>query len=512
MDRIGRCVNFGNCTTANQKQTITMPAGLELKCPECSRSLVEVTQTAKSSAGVAAVFGAALVLLGAAGWFLWNNLRGGSTGSTKPDTETTSTTNPTGTFKAMLSLHGSNTIGEQLAPALAEAFFKAQGAQDVKVVRDSPEVIRVVGDGKTIAIEARGTSTGFKDLGKSCDIAMASRPVKSEESSTSTGDLTLPSAEHVVGLDGVAIIVNRNNPVDTITREQLSKIFAGITADWGGVDGGKSGPVTIYARDAKSGTFETIKSLVLGARDLATGAQRFEDSAQLAQKVAADPSGIGFVGLPYVGSTKVLAVSDKGSRALTPNRLTVATEDYVLSRRLFFYNSANVTPADVNRFVEFALSKAGQDIVEKIGFVSQHVRTEKAPTASAGPAADSPAEYKKIAATAERLSLDYRFKAGSVTLDNKAVVDLDRLITFLGDLHYSGADLLLLGFADSTGDPASNQKLSKERATAVADQIERRGIKPGAVVGFGQAMPVADNGAEDGRQKNRRVEVWVKKK
>lgn len=133
--------------------------------------------------------------------------------------------------KAMLSLHGSNTIGEQLAPALAEAFLKSQGAQDVKVFRDSPEAIRVVGDGKTISIEARVASTGFKDLGKTSDIAMASRPVKPEESSTATGDLTLPSAEHVVGLDGVAIIVNRNNPVEPVSREQLSKIFAGVTAD-----------------------------------------------------------------------------------------------------------------------------------------------------------------------------------------------------------------------------------------------------------------------------------------
>ena len=500
MDRIGRCVNFGSCTTANQKQTIIMPSGLELKCPECGRSLVEVTQASKSQVGVVAVFGVALALVAAAGWFLWSNV------SSKPRVPVAASDGPSA--KPTLTLHGSNTIGEQLAPALAEAFLKSQGATDVKVIRDTPETIRVTGGGKTISIEARGTSTGFKDLGGSADIAMASRPVKPEESTAATGDLTLPSAEHVIGLDGVAIIVNRNNPVETVTREQLSKIFAGVATDWGTVDGGKPGPITIYARDAKSGTFETIKTLVLGTRDLAQGVQRFEDSAALAQKVAGDPSGIGFVGLPYVGSTKALAVSDKGSRALTPNRLTVATEDYLLSRRLFFYNLATGAQPEVNDFVQFASSKAGQDVVEKIGFVSQNVR----PSAAAAVESNAPADYTKLTASAERLSLDYRFRAGAVALDNKAVVDLDRLITFLGDLHYTGDDLLLLGFADSTGDAASNQRLSKERATAVADQIERRGVKPGAVVGFGQAMPVADNGTDDGRQKNRRVEVWVKKR
>ena len=507
MDRIGRCVNFGNCTTANQKLTITMPSGLEMKCPECGRSLVEVSPPGKSSAGVAAAFVIALALAGAAGYFLWNNMRVKTDAGPRADAPVADTAG--GAVRLMLSLHGSNTIGEKLAPALAEAYFKSQGALDVKVVRDSAETIRVIGDGKTIAIEARGTATGFKDLGTRCDIAMASRPVKPEESNTQTGDLTLPAAEHVVGLDGVAIIVNRNNPVEALTREQLSAIFAGVTTDWGRV-GGTAGPISIYARDAKSGTFETIKSLVLGAtRDLAANAQRFEDSAQLAEKVAADPGGIGFVGLPYVGSTKALAVSDKGSRALTPNRLTVATEDYLLSRRLFFYNPASGASAEVNRFVEFALSKAGQDVVERIGFVSQHVRAERAPVVEA---AQAPSDYKNLTAAAERLSLDYRFKPGSVTLDNKAVVDLDRLITFLSDLHYTGDDLLLLGFADATGDAGTNQKLSTERASAVAEQIARRGVKPGAVAGFGQAMPVADNATEDGRQKNRRVEVWVRKK
>ncbi|HEY3738773.1 MAG TPA: phosphate ABC transporter substrate-binding/OmpA family protein [Bryobacteraceae bacterium] len=515
MDRTGRCVNFGNCTLANQKQTIVMPSGLELKCPECGRTLVEITAQRSSSAGPTVVFAVALALLAAAGWFLWNSThRSGSGGVDRTDSAPTSVpASSPGAGAPMLRLHGSNTIGEQLGPELAAAFLKSQGAQDVKILRDSPELIRVTGDGgsKLISIEARGSSTAFADLaaGK-CDIGMASRPVKPGESTATTGDLTLPSAEHVLGLDGVAVIVNQNNPVEALSREQLSKIFAGVTTDWAQV-GGKAGPIAIYARDAKSGTFDTFRTLVLGARDLAAGAQRFEDSALLADKVAGDPGGIGFVGLPYVRSAKAVAVSDKGSRALAPNRLTIATEDYLLARRLFLYDNANNTSQNVNWFIEFAIGKDGQDVVEKAGFVSQSVRAA-APVAVVAPAADSPDPYKKIIANAERLTLDYRFKAGASALDNKAVVDLGRLVDFLSALHYTGADLYLLGFADATGDPAVNLRLSKERAQAVAEQIERRGVKPGVITGFGDAMPVADNATDDGRQKNRRVEVWVKKR
>ena len=78
-------------------------------------------------------------------------------------------------------------------------------------------------------------------------------------------------------------------------------------------------------------------------------AEAFEDSAALSDKVAADPGGIGFAGLPYVRSAKVLAISDKGARALTPNRLTVATEDYILSRRLFLYTMPGASSPVANR-------------------------------------------------------------------------------------------------------------------------------------------------------------------
>jgi phosphate transport system substrate-binding protein len=70
---------------------------------------------------------------------------------------------------------------------------------------------------------------------------------------------------------------------------------------------------------------------------------------------------------------------------------------------------------------------------------------------------------------------------------------------------------LLLGFADSTGTAAKNVLLSKDRARVVAAQFSQRGVDPGLVTGFGAEMPVASNATEEGRQKNRRAEIWIKK-
>jgi phosphate transport system substrate-binding protein len=69
---------------------------------------------------------------------------------------------------------------------------------------------------------------------------------------------------------------------------------------------------------------------------------------------------------------------------------------------------------------------------------------------------------------------------------------------------------LLAGFADNQGDPAVNLEVSKKRVDAVAALFVRRGLTPGGAQGFGAELPVADNSTEAGRERNRRVEVYIK--
>jgi phosphate transport system substrate-binding protein len=112
--------------------------------------------------------------------------------------------------------------------------------------------------------------------------------------------------------------------------------------------------------------------------------------------------------------------------------------------------------------------------------------------------------------SADRLSVDFRFRTGSRQLDTKAVDDIKRVANAMSR-EYNGRGIMLVGFADSTGIPASNLKLSKDRAQAVASQFEQQGITPVFITGVGQQLPVADNGTPEGRDKNRRVEVWLRK-
>ncbi len=109
------------------------------------------------------------------------------------------------------------------------------------------------------------------------------------------------------------------------------------------------------------------------------------------------------------------------------------------------------------------------------------------------------------------MSLNFRFRSGGKQLDSKARLDLDRVISFISDLKFSGQNILLLGFADDGVNQAANIELSRERAQLVADQFKLRGIAPAVVTGFGSEILVASSSTAEGKERNSRVELWLKR-
>ncbi len=417
--------------------------------------------------------------------------------------------------EVVLRLHGSNTIGAKLAPMLAEEFFKREGANAVdRVPGKTVEDVAVVAHfsnrpPQAMEIAAHGSQTAFEDLAAgTCDIGLASRQVKPEEvqlcDRSGLGDLLAPSCEHVLGLDGLAILVHKDNPLRALTKQQVGDIFSGKINDWSAV-GGTPGPIHRHARDAKSGTFDTFKSVVLGSSALQSDATRYEDSNALSDAVAADPGAIGFVGLPYIRQARALAISDEGTQPFFATRFTVAAEDYILSRRLYLYTPVAPQNPLVSKFVEFALRPEGQEVVSHAGFVKQAIDLER-PIVPAG----APTEYAQSVSHAERLSVSLRFRTGKAALDNKALRDLDRICAMLAESANAQRGLMLFGFTDQQGPETANVRMSRERAQIVAHELETRGVKASLVTGFGSALPVATSTDEAGRQRNRRVELWLR--
>ncbi|MEB0109338.1 phosphate ABC transporter substrate-binding/OmpA family protein [Pseudomonas sp. MH9.3] len=413
-----------------------------------------------------------------------------------------------------LRIQGSNTIGAALGPALVKGLLEHEGVQRVHIEPgDGQNEQRVVGktrQGRSVTIEvaAHGSSTGFAALKKaSADLAAASRPIKDSElvDLEPLGDLKSPEAEQVIAIDGLAIIVNPLNPLNTLDTEQLAQLFNGEVSTWEAL-GGVGGPVHVYARDDQSGTYDTFKELVLNRRGkpLASSARRFESSEALSDAVSRDPQGIGFIGLPYIRQAKAVAIADGDSQPMLPLNSLIATEDYPLSRRLFFY----LPPASHNPWaralVDFAQSSQGQAIVAANGFIAQQVQA-----IGVQPRASMPADYQAIARDAQRLSVNFRFEEGSASLDTKARQDVLRVVDYLKSHGKLDKQVTLVGFGDAKNDPQRAALLSKLRAMAVRRELVKSGVVLRDIRGFGAQMPVAANTADEGRIKNRRVEVWV---
>lgn len=438
-------------------------------------------------------------------------------------------------------IYGSNTIGASLMPALLDGYAAQIGVRAISLVGNDPEEVQLhlaAASGLLLAridLRSHGSATAFPALasGKAA-IGMSSRRIKPDEahalqSIISGGNMYDRDHEHVLGLDGVLVLVSPDNPLKSLTIDQIAEIFSGQVTDWSQIRQ-TPGAINIYARDSKSGTFDTFQSLVLGTRKLAAGAKRFESSEELSDEVARDPNGIGFVGFAYLRNAKALAIDSPCGITSRATAMNVKTEEYPLSRRLYLYTADMTDHTPAANIVDYALSERAQPIVRAQGFVDQSLeylnaedQLARLDRLIAEPAPPFDASLSKQLALrlrgTIRISSTFRFRSDSAELDSRAGVDVRRLAEFARFIddpaHHQGRTLILAGFSDSMGSPTNNAALSLARARQVRDAvIAAMGKQPAAgtleVEGFGRLLPVACNDTLEGRERNRRVEVWLR--
>lgn len=120
-----------------------------------------------------------------------------------------------------------------------------------------------------------------------------------------------------------------------------------------------------------------------------------------------------------------------------------------------------------------------------------------------------PPRYRALASEAQRLSVNFRFQEGSASLDNKALRDVQRVGDYLRQAGKLQGKVVLVGFGDPKETPGRAALLSRLRAMAVRRELARTGVQARDVTGMGDELPVAGNDLQQGRLRNRRVEVWV---
>lgn len=186
---------------------------------------------------------------------------------------------------------------------------------------------------------------------------------------------------------------------------------------------------------------------------------------------------------------------------MLPSPFTVTTEAYALSRRFYLYTGPAPKPLALE-LIDFVSSSDGQKVMRASGFVDLDVSLK-----NAEPCEHCPAQYATLTRRARRLSLDFRFRAGTQDLDTRSTRDVTRVVAFLRE--HPTARILLLGFTEATRDAKGDQKRSRDLARAVDRELAARGLRASVVDGFGGEMPVAAGDGDAARAKNRRVEIWI---
>ena len=214
-----------------------------------------------------------------------------------------------------------------------------------------------------IFVSGSGSGTGLKALiDGTTMLATSSREAKDSEIADGKAKGVNMMA-HKIALDGVIAIVHPSNNLSDLTMDQLKNIYNGNIKSWKEL-GGPDRPISVVSRDTSSGTYEIWQEKVLGKDKVRPDALQVASSGQMTQTVAQNPYAIGYDGIGYIDkSIKALKINGK-----SPTEQSVRDFSWPVARYLFIYSNGKPTGV-VAKFIEFMLSKEGQNIVKEVKFV-----------------------------------------------------------------------------------------------------------------------------------------------
>ena len=242
-----------------------------------------------------------------------------------------------------------------------------------------------------IQVEGKGSSTAPPALiAGTAQLGPMSRKMKAEEVDAFEKKYGYKPRLIAVAQDGLAVYVNKDNPIKSLTMQQVDAIFSstkkrggkdvtkwgdlGLTGDWA------NKPLSLYGRNSASGTYGFFKELALDKGDFKASVKEQPGSASVVQGVENDLGGIGYSGIGYKTSgVRALPISHKAG-PIEPTQANVDNQSYPISRFLYVY--INVDPSKgadplVREFIKYVCSKQGQEVSIKDGYFPLHTKKSK---------------------------------------------------------------------------------------------------------------------------------------
>jgi phosphate transport system substrate-binding protein len=290
----------------------------------------------------------------------------------------------------LLALAAHPTVAGEVDPALPDyapmdglsASLEAMGsgALDNLMVYWSEE-FQTLQPQVSIEIVGKGNSTALYSLMSGRDLGMASRLFTDKEVATFQEKFGYPPTAIAVAMDAVAMIVHPDNPLTQLTLVQVDAVFSSTrkrggdaVATWGDLglkDAWSNLPISPYGRNSASGTYGFFKLAALQRGDFAPTVREQAGSAAVVSAVTYERGAIGYVGVGYATGVRVLSLVGDDGVPITPSADAIRAGTYPLGRSLYLYlnQKPGTRNVPVHAFVSYVLSKSGQRIVVKDGYL-----------------------------------------------------------------------------------------------------------------------------------------------
>ena len=263
----------------------------------------------------------------------------GEAASSEPASEETAAGDAGAALSGKISLAGSTSM-EKLCEAMSESFMEAN-------------------PGVTVTVEYTGSSSGIETLVQGgVDIGNACRILKD-------GEKEKGAVEKIVDIDGIAVIIDKDNAVKELTSQQLADIYTGKITKWSEL-GGSDDAIVVIGREAASGTRGAFEEL-LEVEDACNYAQELDSTGAVLAKVASTPGSIGYISLDALDDT-VQGVSLDGAAPTVEN---ITSGNYKLSRPFVMATKGEISEQSelVQAWFSYIASEEGQAVVSGVGLI-----------------------------------------------------------------------------------------------------------------------------------------------
>ena len=429
--------------------------------------------------------------------------------------------------KVILTMASERVVGSSVIDALVRTFLAQQGLRDITIKRN-PDLSKLTytgfalkGEKKSVVVTILPREKSLDALRRnSVDVALVAQQRVSASRKIGPTDLLAAGTEKQIQIGETAafVIVSPNNPVNQLTFRELRLVLIGAITDWSQLGGlpGKIKPVgTAQMQPAidlvadlihldPENLDEEANALLQSRRGQAESLLKLDTREEVFDKIANDRNAI-TIQFPHIPPTvKALKLGVDSRKFTAPNADTIKSKDYALAYRINLHYPDGPKNASVA-----GLIRAGKSLEMEVNLAFAGAALPGTEMLSLLPDPSAPRGYLDVTKYGMMVSKSIHFRAGSLdfTEDGKAAVG--RVADKLLSIRQDAGKIRIIGFSDSLSSPEESNAVGLTLARLVAAELNKRNVYTGYIYSFGDSLPLDESTTMHGRERNRRVQVWI---